>query len=339
VTQKRRPASGRRSSGRPGSPSAGAGRPRSPQPPRAGSQRPPAPKPPVPDDVASTPDEPVEDAPAPDGATPVALPPRLPVVGDPPTEDIKEEWPKAPSTRPARKSPVVPAKGPTPEAAAKREEARAAARERRIEEQKRKKAAERKRKVRTWGIAGVAGLLVLVLIGLGIKASQHSSQAFTTLSAAAGCTGVQDTTSLTGTTDRTHLTSAQITAGVTVTYSTSPPSGGAHYPSPLPKGVYDPLSTNAKDNPNLYMAVHSLEHGYVDIWYGPGLSSDQVASLKSLADQDKVLVISYPNLAAGKSVAMTTWGRLQSCDKVNIDQIQAYIDQYKLKTAPEPNAA
>jgi Protein of unknown function (DUF3105) len=126
---------------------------------------------------------------------------------------------------------------------------------------------------------------------------------------------------------------------VTVTYSTSPPSGGTHYPSPLPKGVYGPLSTNPKDNPNLYEAVHSLEHGYVDIWYGNGLSSDQIASLRSFADQDKVLVISYPNLPSGKSVAMSTWGRLQSCDKVSTNEIQAYIDQYKLKTAPEPAAA
>ena len=150
---------------------------------------------------------------------------------------------------------------------------------------------------------------------------------------------VQDTTKLTGTTDRTHLTDAQINSGVTVTYSTSPPSGGMHHPVPLPKGIYGPLSTNPKETPNLYQAVHSLEHGYVDIWYGNGLSTDQINSLRSFADQDKVLVISYPNLPAGKSVAMTTWGRLQSCDKVDTDEIQAYIDQYKLKTAPEPSAA
>jgi hypothetical protein len=233
----------------------------------------------------------------------------------------------------------VPAKGPTAEAAARREEARAAARERRLEAQKRQKVAERKRKVRNWALYGGIAVLVLVGIAVAVVSSRHSTQAFATLSRAAGCTDVEDTTKLAGTTDRTHLTDAQISSGVTVTYSTSPPSGGTHYPSPMPKGVYGPLSANPKENPNLYEAVHSLEHGYVDIWYGNGLSTDQVNSLKSFADQDKVLVISYPNLPAGKSVAMTTWGRLQSCDKVNTDEIQAYIDQYKLKTAPEPSAA
>jgi hypothetical protein len=232
----------------------------------------------------------------------------------------------------------VPAKGPTAEAAAKREEARTAARERRIEAQKRKKAAERKRKLRNSAI--YAGIAVLVVVGIAFAflSSRHSKQAFATLSKAAGCTDVQDTTSLAGTTSRTHLTPEQINAGVTVTYTTSPPSGGPHHPSPLPKGVYGPLSTNPKDPNNLYRAVHSLEHGYVDIWYGNGLSNDQIASLRSFADQDKVLVISYPNLPSGKSVARSTWGRLQSCDKVNTNQVQAYIDQYKLKTAPEPAA-
>jgi hypothetical protein len=259
--------------------------------------------------------------------------------GPPAGEPQAPEWPKPPSTKAARKPGVVPAKGPTAEAAARREEARTAARERRLEAQKHQKAAERKRKVRNWTMYGGIAVVVVVLIALAVVSSRHSTQAFATLSKAAGCTDVQDTTKLAGTTDRTHLTDAQINSGVTVTYSTSPPSGGMHHPVPLPKGIYGPLSTNPKDSPNLYQAVHSLEHGYVDIWYGNGLSTDQINSLRSFADQDKVLVISYPNLPAGKSVAMTTWGRMQSCDKVNTDEIQAYIDQNKLKTAPEPNAA
>ena len=292
-----------------------------------------------------TEDAPTQDAPTQDASgTPVdgpgaPQPPPPAVAGPPAGESQAPEWPKPPSTKGARKPAVVPAKGPTAEAAARREEARAAARERRLEAQKRQKAAQRKRKVRNWAIYGGIAVAVVALTALAVVSSRHSTQAFTSLSKAAGCTDVQDTTTLAHTTERTHLTDAQINSGVTLTYSTSPPSGGPHHPVPLPKGVYGPLSTNPKDTPNLYQAVHSLEHGYVDIWYGNGLSTDQINSLRSFANQDKVLVISYPNLPAGKSVAMTTWGRLQSCDRVNTDEIQAYIDQYKLKTAPEPNAA
>ena len=115
----------------------------------------------------------------------------------------------------------MPAKGPTAEAAARREEARTAARERRLEAQKRQKAAERKRKVRNWALYGGIAVLVLVGIAFAVVSSRHSTQAFATLSRAAGCTDVQDTTKLTGTTDRTHLTDAQINSGVTVTYEVS----------------------------------------------------------------------------------------------------------------------
>ncbi len=331
MTQKKRPASGRSRSGRPGNPPGGANRPRSPQPPRNGGQPPAAPESPVSGDDAAEPGATEPGATEP-GATESAP-------GAPAGESQASEWPKPPSTKGSRKPGVVPAKGPTAEAAARREEARAAARERRLEAQKRQKAAERKRKVRNWVIYGGIAAVVVVLIALAVVSSRHSTQAFATLSRAAGCTDVQDTTKLTGTTDRTHLTDAQINSGVTVTYSTSPPSGGMHHPVPLPKGIYGPLSTNPKETPNLYQAVHSLEHGYVDIWYGNSLSTNQIESLRSFADQDKVLVISYPNLPAGKGVAMSTWGRLQSCDKVNTDEIQAYIDQYRLKTAPEPSAA
>ena len=266
-----------------------------------------------------------------DGGQPVAPPDPTPETGDSHTPPAAKPAPKPP----ARKAPVVPAKGPTAESAARREEARAAAREKRIAAQRARKAEERKRKMRTAGIAAVAGVVVIVLIVFAVMQSGHPAQQFKTLSAAAGCTSVQDTTSLPGTSDRTHLTTAQINSGVTVTYSTSPPSGGEHYPVPLPKGVYGPLSTNPKDNPNLYMAVHSLEHGYVDIWYK---SASDLPTLQSFASQDKVLVISYPNLPQG-SVAMSVWGHLQSCNSINSQQIQSFIDSYKIKYGPEPSAA
>jgi len=181
----------------------------------------------------------------------------------------------------------------------------------------------------------VAGVVLILIIVFVVVQSKSSSKAFANLSTAAGCTSVQDTTTLAGTTDRTHLSTDQINKGVTVTYSTSPPSGGEHYPVPLPKGVYDQLSTNPKDNPNLYMAVHSLEHGYVDIWYR---SPSDLDTLRPFATQSKVLVVSYPNLPQG-SVALTVWGHLQYCNSISTKQIQGFIDNYRLKYAPEPNAA
>src|SRR5439155_668749 len=112
------------------------------------------------------------DALAGDPGIPQVTPPA--VAGPPVDEPQAPEWPKPPSTRAARKPAVVPAKGPTAEAAARREEAKTAARERRIEAQKRQKAAERKRRVRNWAIYGGMAAAVVVLIVLGVVSSQHS---------------------------------------------------------------------------------------------------------------------------------------------------------------------
>ena len=148
---------------------------------------------------------------------------------------------------------------------------------------------------------------------------------------------MQDTNPGGNTLSRTHLTDAEISKGVTVTYSTSPPTGGPHHPVPLLHGLFTtPLSTNPADSPNLYQAVHSLEHGYVDVWYR-GLSEQQLRSLTPFGDQNKVLVVSYPQLPKG-SIGLTTWGRLQYCDRLDTGQVQKFIDLYRLKTGPEPLA-
>lgn len=55
--------------------------------------------------------------------------------------------------------------------------------------------------------------------------------------------------------DRTH-----IPEGSKTDYKFSPPTGGAHYPVWITKGVYD---TPRADG---YL-VHSLEHGYIIFWY------------------------------------------------------------------------
>lgn len=226
----------------------------------------------------------------------------------------------------------MPAKGPTAEAAAKRQEARAAARSKREEALRRKKAAERKRRLRNMGILGIAVVVIAAAVTYGVFHSRANKHAFTTLSAAAGCTGVQDTDPGLKTLSHAHLGVTQ-----TVTYSTSPPTGGAHNPEPLTSGVYGALSTDPGTNPNIYQAVHSLEHGYVIAWYK---NSSDLPALNTLAAANtfKFIVTAYPTLPTG-TVGLTAWGRLQYCDKLNTDQIQHFIDQYRLKSASEPNAA
>jgi hypothetical protein len=175
----------------------------------------------------------------------------------------------------------------------------------------------------------LVGLLTLGAVVFNRVSAVSARRAFQDLSAAAGCSRVQNTDN--------NLSHRHLTAGQTVTYSTSPPSGGAHNPTSLPAGVYSDLSTDPNAYPNIYQAVHSMEHGYVVIWY-KSLSSQQVDSLRQFGNEFKVIVASYPHLPTG-TVGLTAWGRLQTCRKASTAEIAQFIKLYRLKTASEPQAA
>ena len=231
---------------------------------------------------------------------------------------------------------MVPAKGPRPDAvtahAAAREEARAAVRERRVAEQRRHKSLQRRRRLRNGAVLGLIIIVVTGFIVLGKVRSRASVRAFSRASLAAGCTPVQDTDG--------NLSHRHLNPGERVSYSTSPPSGGDHNPSPLVAGVY---TTAFSDDPNsqnsIYQAVHSMEHGYVEVWYGGSSSDPQFEQLaKNFGNDTKVILSPYPQLPAGKTIALTVWGRLQTCQKASIPQVRGFINLYRLKTAPEPLA-
>jgi len=226
----------------------------------------------------------------------------------------------------------APAKGPRPEAVAAREEARAAVRERRVAEQRRHKSLQRRRRLRNGAVLGLIIIVVTGFIVLGKVRSRASVRAFSRASLAAGCTPVQDTDG--------NLSHRHLNPGERVSYSTSPPSGGDHNPSPLVAGVY---TTAFSDDPNaqnsIYQAVHSMEHGYVEVWYGGSSSDPQFEQLaKNFGNDTKVILSPYPQLPAGKTIGLTVWGRLQTCQKVSVPQVRGFINLYRLKTAPEPLA-
>ena len=182
---------------------------------------------------------------------------------------------------------------------------------------------------------GVLGLIVIVVTGLIVWSKVRSGaavRAFNQASLAAGCTPVKDTGA--------NLSHRHLGQGERVTYSTSPPSGGDHNPSPLRAGVY---TTAFSDDPNatdsIYQAVHSLEHGYVEIWYGGSVSDSQFQQLaQEFAGETKVILSPYPQLPAGQTIGLTAWGRLQTCHKLSIPQVRGFINLYRLKTALEPLA-
>ena len=121
-------------------------------------------------------------------------------------------------------------------------------------------------------------------------------------------------------------------------WNSNPPTSGDHLAAPLPPGVYD----NEQDPRAL---VHNLEHGYVVIFY-KGIPADQLDQLRQFVearDDSKLVLAPYSGLEAN-GVALTAWRNLELLQRVNMDVVQAFVNDYMVpgatrSTAPEPNAA
>lgn len=107
------------------------------------------------------------------------------------------------------------------------------------------------------------------------------------------------------------------------TYSVNPPSGGAHTPEVASAGRY--TEANAPPDGQL---VHSLEHGYVVLWYRPDLPEDQVAVLEQLLENndDDVLVVPRANMPV--PVAATAWQRRLVCDEAERESLTRFINEF-----------
>jgi hypothetical protein len=123
---------------------------------------------------------------------------------------------------------------------------------------------------------------------------------------------------------RTHVTGK-------VKYHTNPPTSGNHYPIPQPDGVYT-------KTPPLNHLVHTLEHGRIEIQYAPNLAPRRIAQLGALFNESTAYMVLFPNASMPYKVAVTAWGHLAGCKKVNnetFDVIRAFKARYQGQ-APEP---
>jgi len=135
-------------------------------------------------------------------------------------------------------------------------------------------------------------------------------------------------------TDRRHLK-----PGETFHFTAFPVAGGPHDPNPLPAGTYAepfPDLPSGASGPSRLRAVHSLEHGYVEIYYS-ALPPAQVQSLvHSFGGTTKVIISPTPDLPS--PIQLVAWGRVRNCASVDAHGIQEFLDAYRAaRSAPEPN--
>lgn len=121
--------------------------------------------------------------------------------------------------------------------------------------------------------------------------------------------------------------------GSPITYNSDPPAGGKHYATPLGPGFY------TKPELDGYI-VHSMEHGYVVIWYD--CSSLRKAACDELQKQIQNLIsntkikklIGMPRNGMGHTIALTSWGKLAFLDNFDKTFITQFINEH-INQAPE----
>ena len=121
-------------------------------------------------------------------------------------------------------------------------------------------------------------------------------------------------------------------------WNSNPPTSGDHLATPLPPGVYD-------TDQDMRALVHNQEHGYVVILY-KGIPADQVDQLRQFVearDRSKLVLAPWSGLEQN-GVTLTAWQNLETLQRVNMDVVQAFVNDYMVpvgarSTAPEPNAA
>jgi Protein of unknown function (DUF3105) len=199
---------------------------------------------------------------------------------------------------------------------------------------------EKRRRQRTLVWSAVAVVALVALVGLIVwegrsdtpKAANRpvSADALAAGRKAAGSSGVK-TFPVAG---RNHISGNQQPSN----WNSNPPTSGDHLGTPLPPGVYD----NEQD---MRALVHNLEHGYVVILY-KGISEDEREDLTKFVkarDGAKLVLAPYSALDAN-GVALVAWQNLELLQRVNMDVVQAFVNDYMVpggakSTAPEPAAA
>jgi hypothetical protein len=189
---------------------------------------------------------------------------------------------------------------------------------------------EKRRRQRTllWTAVAVVALAALIALivwqGRGTPQAENKPVAAAALEAgrkAAGSSGVKTFPEA----GRTHIKGNQQPSN----WNSNPPTSGDHLENPLAAGVYD-----IQQDPRAL--VHNLEHGYVVILY-KGIPKDELDQLETFVEDregSKLVLAPYSGLEAN-GVALAAWRNLELLQRVNMDVVQAFVNDYMEPGAPK----
>ena len=183
------------------------------------------------------------------------------------------------------------------------------------------------RKVRRWGFIGAAGVFATMIIGSFALSSFVGTGGS---SAGAGASGLVEGVG----TSVPIMASDHIPVDQTVSYSTTPPTSGPHWPpgEQARCGIYD------EEMPDEQI-VHNLEHGNVVISYNlpdPEEADNLIEVAKDLPGLSRWgIVRPYSKIEPG-TVAMTAWGIIDGFQGVDEARMRIFFETYAgYRGAPE----
>jgi len=138
--------------------------------------------------------------------------------------------------------------------------------------------------------------------------------------------------------DIPDLGTDHVDTGSYVNYNSNPPTSGPHYGQSLSAGFYEDVVEDGH-------IVHSMEHGYVVIWYNcDGVNNQACDDLKSqietiITDHNTYKLIGMDRTGGmDHLIALTSWGKLAYLDKFDEAFINDFIDANQNKS-PEPGGS
>jgi serine/threonine protein kinase len=188
---------------------------------------------------------------------------------------------------------------------------------------------------RMWLLVGIPILAVVVIVATVVLVTRGGSPGVTPTGpdlAASSCGPVKQIAAFgPGRQDTVHIGESGFPTGPPLSdYPSQPPASGPHDGQTVAAGFYD-------KPPNIYRAIHSLEHAAVIVWYADSeAGSSALNQIKTqMAGADHVVVAPYVypgpggQLPNGVAMALTAWHKQQVCGQLSPSTVQEFVKKFR----------
>ena len=182
-------------------------------------------------------------------------------------------------------------------------------------------------------ILGAGVVALVVLMGVNIYRGEKAAANQMDRADSANCSPSPVRMSPPGVERIPCKTQNHVAEGQTVAYESDPPTSGAHYATWTNPGFY-------KEIPSKEKLVHSLEHGYVVIYYDQSkVTAEQLTAIEKVAQKYRGAwdgVVAVPRSDATYPVILTAWEHSLKLDSFDQARIDSFVDTFRGRGPENP---